>query len=176
MIFAQLVAIDRARNGAEVDHAVNTLLQAIGEYTRAGRTYIFEMMEEERMFTNIYEWCSAGVTPQIDNLQALTVDDMPVWYRVFLRGESIIIDDLEAVKETMPLEYEILKPQDIQSEISFPIWYRGKLMGFIGLDNPHIDKSRYFLNLLAVVGGYVGNAWESFRMYRQLKQNREVLQ
>ena len=176
VVFEQLVAIDRARSGAEVDRAVNTLLQAIGEYTQAERTYIFEMLEEERIFTNIYEWCSEGVIPQIDNLQALTVDDMPVWYRIFLRGESIIIDDLETVKETMPLEYEILKVQDIHREISFPLWYRGKLMGFIGLDNPHIDKSRYFLNLLAVVGGYVGNAWESFRMARQLKQNRDVLQ
>ena len=78
VVFAQLVAIDRARNSAEVDLAVNTLLQAIGEYTQAERTYIFEMMEEERIFTNIYEWCSEGVTPQIDNLQALTADDMPV--------------------------------------------------------------------------------------------------
>ena len=68
MVFAQLVAIDRASNSAEVDLAVNTLLQAIGEYTQAERTYIFEMMEEERIFTNIYEWCSEGVTPQIDNL------------------------------------------------------------------------------------------------------------
>ena len=55
VVFAQLVAIDRARNSAEVDLAVNTLLQAIGEYTQAERTYIFEMMEEERIFTNIYE-------------------------------------------------------------------------------------------------------------------------
>ena len=176
VVFAQLVAIDRARNSAEVDLAVNTLLQAIGEYTQAERTYIFEMMEEERIFTNIYEWCSEGVTPQIDNLQALTADDMPVWYRIFLRGESIIIDDLETVKESMPLEYDILKAQDIYSEISFPIWYRGKLMGFIGVDNPRVAKSRYFLNLLAVVGGYVGNAWENFRVARQLKQNRDALQ
>ena len=176
MVFAQLVAIDRASNSAEVDLAVNTLLQAIGEYTQAERTYIFEMMEEERIFTNIYEWCSEGVTPQIDNLQALTADDMPVWYRIFLRGESIIIDDLETVKESMPLEYDILKAQDIYSEISFPIWYRGKLMGFIGVDNPRVAKSRYFLNLLAVVGGYVGNAWENFRVARQLKQNRDALQ
>ena len=176
VVFAQLVAIDRASNSAEVDLAVNTLLQAIGEYTQAERTYIFEMMEEERIFTNIYEWCSEGVTPQIDNLQALTADDMPVWYRIFLRGESIIIDDLETVKESMPLEYDILKAQDIYSEISFPIWYRGKLMGFIGVDNPRVAKSRYFLNLLAVVGGYVGNAWENFRVARQLKQNRDALQ
>ena len=176
MVFAQLVAIDRASNSAEVDLAVNTLLQAIGEYTQAERTYIFEMMEEERIFTNIYEWCSEGVTPQIDNLQALTADDMPVWYRIFLRGESIIIDDLETVKESMPLEYDILKAQDIYSEISFPIWYRGKLMEFIGVDNPRVAKSRYFLNLLAVVGGYVGNAWENFRVARQLKQNRDALQ
>ena len=176
VVFAQLVAIDRASNSAEVDLAVNTLLQAIGEYTQAERTYIFEMMEEERIFTNIYEWCSEGVTPQIDNLQALTADDMPVWYRIFLRGESIIIDDLETVKESMPLEYDILKAQDIYSEISFPIWYRGKLMEFIGVDNPRVAKSRYFLNLLAVVGGYVGNAWENFRVARQLKQNRDALQ
>ena len=88
------------------------------------------MMEEEWIFTNIYEWCSEGVTPQIDNLQALTADDMPVWYRIFLRGESIIIDDLETVKESMPLEYDILKAQDIYSEILlFPHLVSGQADG-----------------------------------------------
>lgn len=89
VVFAQLVAIDRARNSAEVDLAVNTLLQAIGEYTQAERTYIFEMMEEERIFTNIYEWCSEGVTPQIDNLQALTAVICPSGTGFFC-GEKVL--------------------------------------------------------------------------------------
>lgn len=36
----------------------------------------------------------------------------------------------------MPSEYEILKTQSIHSEIAVPVFYRGNLSGFFGLDNP----------------------------------------
>ena len=34
---------------------------------------------------------------------------MPKWIEVFLHGENILIEDLEAYRESMPLEYELLK-------------------------------------------------------------------
>ena len=61
---------------------------------------------------------------------------MPYWLEVFGRGETIIIPNIEGVKTQMPSEYEILKTQSIHSEIAVPVFYRGNLSGFFGLDNP----------------------------------------
>ena len=61
---------------------------------------------------------------------------MPYWLEVFDCGETIVIPNIEGVKTQMPSEYEILKTQSIHSEIAVPVFYRGNLSGFFGLDNP----------------------------------------
>ena len=40
------------------------------------------------------------------------------------------------MKTLTPSEYELLKAQSIRSEIAVPVFYRGNLSGFFGLDNP----------------------------------------
>ena len=37
----------------------------------------------------------------------------------FLRGEKVVIEDIEAAKDEMPLEYRLLKAQDIHTVIVF---------------------------------------------------------
>ena len=73
---------------------------------------------------------------QIDNLTEIVPADMPYWLEVFGRGETIVIPNIEDVKTQMPSEYEILKTQSVNSEIAVPVFYRGNLSGFFGLDNP----------------------------------------
>ena len=87
---------------------INFMLKSIGEFTDADRAYVFETSENHTS-TNTYEWCAAGVTPQIRNLHDIPFESMPKWIEVFLHGENILIEDLEAYRESMPLEYELLK-------------------------------------------------------------------
>ena len=75
----------------------------------------------------------------------------------------------------MPGEYEILRAQDIHSEISFPIFSKDALIGFLGLDNPTIEGSHRFINLLAVVGSHLGGAWANFRTSALLEQSQSDL-
>ena len=175
IIFQQLAQIDRGYSSAESCIRIQELLHVIGVYTGAERVYIFETIESEQIFTNTFEWCAAGVEPQIDNLQMLSAEDMPVWYQTFREGESIAIQDLEEIRKTMPLEYEILKPQGIQSELSFPIICRQRLIGFIGLDNPDMTNSQRFQNLLSVVGRHLGSTWVNSHVEQLLKENQDML-
>ncbi len=176
IVLQKLVLIDRAKNDEELNYSLNKLLEAIGRYTDSERVYIFEASENGNIFTNTYEWCAEGVEPQIKYLQQIRVGDMPYWYQSFLNGDIIIIDNIEDVKESTPNEYEILKAQDIKSEISFPIYHSSKLLGFFGLDNPKTNKSHKFTNLLEVVGGHIGSTWVSCHADRDIKINRDILQ
>ena len=47
---------------------------------------------------------------------------MPYWLKVFGRGETIVIPNIEDVKTLMPSEYELLKAQSIRSEIAVPVF------------------------------------------------------
>ena len=84
--------------------------------------FIF-LTETDNVFRNSYEWCGDNVQPWIDNLQSVDSADMPYWLEAFERGDSMIIDNVEDVKDLMPSEYQLLVMQDIHSEIAFPIFY-----------------------------------------------------
>ena len=98
-ILSLISDINQASDEKEVKDCIPALLQ-----------YIFELMSEKQdYYSNTFEWCREGIVPQIDNLIRISADSMPVWHEKFLRGETIIIHDLEKICETMPLEYDILK-------------------------------------------------------------------
>lgn len=134
---------------------INFMLKSLGEFTDADRAYVFETSENHTS-TNTYEWCAAGVTPQIRNLHDIPFESMPKWIEVFLHGENILIEDLEAYRESMPLEYELLKVQNVSTLIAFPISVHEKLIGFVGVDNPDMKKSNLLHRLLSLLGKYVG--------------------
>lgn len=175
LILKKLPMIDRVNDEEEMHRVIMEMLELLGKCTGADRVYIFDKCDDSvEYYTNTYEWCESGVQSEQDNLQTLAVDDMPCWDELFRQGETIVIRDLEDIRETMPLEYAILKPQDIQSEIAAPIYRRNSLCGFIGLDNPYKDVSELFIQQLAFVGAHLSAARDNYRIFARLEHQIEV--
>lgn len=166
-ILTQMAELGKVRNVRECQVAINNLLEKIGHFTKADRAYIVD--EKDGCYYNTYEWCNEGIEPQINQLQNLRAEDMPYWIPKLSSGESIFIEDLENVKETMPVEYEILKPQNIHTLIVFPIILSNTLKGFIGVDNPNIKDAKDVIRLLAALGSYLGTTRENAAVYAQLE-------
>lgn len=176
IVLNQMVTIDRSRTMEELNRAIQGILEYIGEYTKAGRAYTFEFIEKQSIYRNTSEWCAEGVKPQMDNLQAVPFMEMPYWNRQFLRGEKVVIEDIEAAKDEMPLEYRLLKAQDIHTVIVFPMFHTDTLWGFIGLDDPILDESQSLINLLTVVGSHLGSAYDSCHKSNLLDEKQNALQ
>lgn len=126
--------------------AVNSVLTTILEHYDADRTYIFEFQWRANLTRNTYEICREGITPQIENLQAVPIEVVARWIDSFEDQEqntNIFIEDVDALKDdpARRLEYDCLYPQGIKSLIAVPIFINGKLHGFLGIDNPrsHMD-------------------------------------
>ena len=166
-ILTQMAELGKVRNVREYQVAINNLLEKIGHFTKADRAYIVD--EKDGCYYNTYEWCNEGIEPQINQLQNLRAEDMPYWIPKLSSGESIFIEDLENVKETMPVEYEILKPQNIHTLIVFPIILSNTLKGFIGVDNPNIKDAKDVIRLLAALGSYLGTTRENAAVYAKLE-------
>lgn len=166
-ILTQMAELGKVRNVRECQVAINNLLEKIGHFTKADRAYIVD--EKDGCYYNAYEWCNEGIEPQINQLQNLRAEDMPYWIPKLSSGESIFIEDLENVKETMPVEYEILKPQNIHTLIVFPIILSNTLKGFIGVDNPNIKDAKDVIRLLAALGSYLGTTRENAAVYAKLE-------
>lgn len=166
-ILTQMAELGKVRNVRECQVAINNLLEKIGHFTKADRAYIVD--EKDGCYYNTYEWSNEGIEPQINQLQNLRAEDMPYWIPKLSSGESIFIEDLENVKETMPVEYEILKPQNIHTLIVFPIILSNTLKGFIGVDNPNIKDAKDVIRLLAALGSYLGTTRENAAVYAKLE-------
>ena len=172
IVLRQITLLGKAQTKTEINAQIHNLLETIGNYACAGRVFIFEMVKAVGVFTNTYEWCAEGITPQIENLQTIAATEMPVWYEKLKNRESIIIPDIEQVKESMPLEYDLLNVQNIHTEIAVPVIHKNTLIGFVGLDNPRIEDQATFVHLLEVVGIYIGNIWENIHMGELLRMEQ----
>ena len=175
-ILNSIATIDNISGIEDMHDAISSTLGMIGEKTGAERVYIFDRQDDNPdVFTNSYEWCAEGVAPQIDNLLKISASEMPYWVDKFNRGETIVIDDIENIKSIMPDEYKILIAQDIKSEISVPIFYKGHLSGFIGLDNP-CGQPELLIKLLSLVGTHIGISRANMKMLTLLRKKQKELE
>ncbi len=120
---------------SDFDKAVNTTLQEIGLLSGASRAYIFMIDYPTSTMNNTHEWCTKGVTPQINNLQNLSLKTFPWWMKKLHNGEIIHEKDVNLMSEDATVEKEILLQQNIKSILVLPLNVFSKLDGFIGFDN-----------------------------------------
>lgn len=130
----------------DLDQAVNYVLKQLGVFLGAERSYVF-IIEEGQMF-DAYEWCSEHSTPQKEKLQCMPLSLMDRWVPVFEQQECMIIEDVESIRYTSPDEYKVLWEQGIKSLVAAPLESAGKLSGYIGVDNPPVEKIKNITTFL----------------------------
>lgn len=171
-----LKEIDKAENRERIEVEIQKLLEVLGNYGNADRTYVFETVHAPETFTNTYEWCADGIVVQKDNLQDVRFEEIPCWVKEFRQGESVVVNNIEDICYTMPLEYELLKMQAIKSVIVLPLFHGSYLIGFLRLDNPDIQENKNFLLFLELIGAHLGSASVNTIVEQHLKQKTKELE
>lgn len=131
---------------------MTSVLEMIGTFLDADRVYIFQVSPDGSTFSNSHEWCAKGVEPQIQELQDMDLSWVTEWMPLFLERETVIVKDVEDLRETSPNEYNMIAPQGIKTMVDAPLLVEGKLIGSIGVDNPaavHLDHCGEFFTSLA---------------------------
>ncbi|MBN2489026.1 MAG: PAS domain S-box protein [Methanosarcinaceae archaeon] len=162
----------------DIDDAISVALDEIGRLCRASRSYVFLFRENETIMDNTHEWCNEGVEPQKEKLQNLPTDIYPWWMARLENGEIIHIPDVSSLPPEASAEKDILEMQNIMSLLVLPIYSKGELMGYIGLDNVVNtgDWSEDIINVLHMVSNVVGIAIERKQTEDNLKKYAEKLQ
>lgn len=140
-------------SSADLEEAINLVLQTIGTFYDADRAYIFENEYTTQTCSNTYEWCNQGTQPQMDNLTNLPLSLLPHWMESFENDKALIVHDLNEKKEEWKEEYSLLHTQNIVSLYVVPMIIDKELSGFIGIDNPKkheddislLDSLTYFI-------------------------------
>lgn len=150
------------------DKSIDILLEFLGKALGGERAYIFEknpMGNDD----NTYEWTAAGVTPEKDNLQNLPPEVCANWYKDFSANKNIVIEDLEEIRYSDPLQYDNLKRQNIHSIVVVPLFTDSKVTGFYGIDNPPKQHMNYALNMLQIVGYFISSTIKRRDMMNELR-------
>ena len=150
------------------DETIQIILEYLGKSLSGERTYIFEK-NENGCDDNTYEWTAAGIKPEKDNLQNLPPEICANWYHCFDEGKCIVIQDLEEMRESDPLQYENLKRQGIHSIVVVPIYDKGKVIAFYGVDNPPPMLLEYTFSMLQIMGSFLVSCIRRRNLMRKLE-------
>ncbi|SEA85104.1 EAL domain, c-di-GMP-specific phosphodiesterase class I (or its enzymatically inactive variant) [Oribacterium sp. KHPX15] len=119
--------------------AVNDAFKFIGSVTGASRVYIFET--DRRTFDNTFEWYSTGIDEGKNKLQQNDYRYISLWEKYLEKDTSVVIENVNLLKFDYPEGYNYLKSKGINWMISAPMYHRGKLLGYLGVDNFDHDKA-----------------------------------
>lgn len=145
-------ALRSALNYDTPDEQINEFIRFFGKHIGSDRIYIFEDSEERHATDNTYEWCADGVIPEINELQNVDMDIIDWWYETFSKGESIIITDVEDLKEEHRISYDLLRAQNVKNVVVCSLYYKDEIRGFFGVDNPPISDYRALTTFLNMIG------------------------
>lgn len=130
-------------SGEDEDAAISNLLRIISGYFDGDRSYIVQIDEKRNVCTNTYEYAMNGVTAEKDNLQKVPMEMLDIWMDSFRKNGLYYIPDIE--EEQGQPYYETLKMQDITRLLAVPLNSDGKIIGFLGVDNPRLHYEDHTL-------------------------------
>ena len=151
------------------DQSLQVLLKYLGKALNGERTYIFEQ-NESGGDDNTYEWVADGVEPEKENLQNVPREVCASWYRNFSIGRHIVIENLEDIKKSDPLQYENLKQQNVHSLVVVPLYDGKRLIGFFGVDNPPIKSLEYASNMLQTAAYFIVSSLKRRNLVYELQK------
>ena len=118
----------------QLEDAINRSLRELGKFVGADRAYVFSYDWVNGICTNTHEWCEEGVSPQIDELQAVPIETIKIWSGTHKEGKSMNIPDVYELPEGHEVRIP-LEQQEILSLLAIPMMNGEECIGFVGFDS-----------------------------------------
>jgi len=164
---------------AQPEEEIPLVLAQLGNAADVSRVYIFENHWEngQRLLTSQrYEWCAAGIQPQIDDPTLQNFDYLAVGFDHFLatlqRGEVVS----GRVRDFPPAEQAEFSRQGILSILIIPIFVQQQLWGFIGFDECRSERTwqPYEVDTLRTAANLFGAFFERRKAETALRASEEL--
>ena len=163
-----ILRISKILNGEDdYETAMNHALRELSRVLCPDRLYILET--DCKTFSNTFEWCAPGVKSEMATLQHLDYARyIGSWERFLEKASSVIIEDIEVLKEDDPVGYKILKRQGIERLIATPIYHLGRLIGYLCADNYEWDSRFNTVAAFETVSYFLAAKLSNHRLVEEL--------
>ena len=160
-------------NGENFETCMNHALEELSAFIHPDRLYVLET--DGRTASNTFEWCAEGVTPEIHTLQNLDYDDyLGGWEKYLKKSSSVLIADIEELREHDRVDYENLKRQGIHRLAAAPFYNRGELIGYLGADNYELNDLINTQAVLNSISYFIGARIVNHRLMEDLNRLSRV--
>lgn len=157
----------------DFDQAIHQSLGDLGSLCHASRAYLFLFSSNGATMNNTHEWCAKGVTPEIDHLKNVPVENFPWWIEKLNQEGIVYVADVSKMPEEAQNEKSALVAQNIKSLVVLPVRTENRLKGFVGFDNiwqkggwPEED-----VTLLKLFAEILSNAFERKQAEEALRES-----
>lgn len=133
----------------DIQSSLNLALKILGEKLHVDRCYIFETFDDGETYDNTYEWCKAGISVEINNLQGIPKETLADFFTGATKDGIIYSNDLTILKGDGA--YDIMAAQGIKSFLHSQTTSHGFAKEFIGIDDcqtPRIWREKEINSLL----------------------------
>jgi len=160
------------------DVRINSVLAEIGHFIQVSRVYIFEDYDNGTKTSNTYEWCNEGILSKKDKLQDIGYDNIPSWKAFMLNDGFARAYDISDLPEDVVQGFDY---QGVHSIVSFPLYVKGELFGFVGFDECKTNKkwAPAEIEFLRTISGIISNAFErkifEISLIESEKRNRLII-
>lgn len=153
-------------NARDISEAISTILEIVGNYFNVSRCYIFENIEDGQYCSNTFEWCKAGVEPQIENLRRVSYEEDlgGNYHENFDENNLFYCPDISVLPKP---QQNILAPQGILSMLQCAITDNGEFKGFVGFDE--CSEHRYWTRDQIEMLGFISEIISIFLLKRRAR-------
>jgi len=161
----------------DLDEMIQLTLEEIGSFVQADRAYLFLLSDYKQVLSNTHEWCSEGISPQIEHLQDLSLADYRWVINKLSSSDYLYIPLIEDMPDAAQMDKELLSMQEIKSLLLVPLMISHNLAGFLGFDAVTEPRlwSEEDINLLEIIAKIMGFAKERKRSHDIDRITRQLL-
>ncbi|MGE5263455.1 MAG: GAF domain-containing protein, partial [Acidobacteriota bacterium] len=162
----------------EIDTGIQHALQAIGEFSGADRSYVFQYSKERARMSKTHEWCAPEIESNIERLQDFSLDHFPYIHQTMIQQNIMNIPRIADLPPEAINEREEFERQGVRSLLCVPIVYRGVDMGYLGFHTVRNEKNwnDSHATLLKITGEIFANALENQRAQAEVQAAYENLE
>ncbi len=118
------------------EEAIDCFLEELASHYQADRAYIIEYDLVRNTLSNTYEWCAPGIPSEMELLRDVELSVVDEWNRRFEESGDFYISAVHQELDKNSRDYQLLEMQGITSLMAAPLLRQGKIIGFLGVDNP----------------------------------------
>lgn len=119
---------------AKPAEALQRTLALLGPLYRADRVWLGRYNAELTHFWGVADWVLPGVVSHFQETQGVSVNVITDAQRKLLRGDDVVIPDVERMpRQTRSLQAE-LRREGVRSTLACPLAHGERLIGFFGFD------------------------------------------